>query len=146
MTKTNHRRITTHLLGLAAVGTLAFTALACERKSDLEKAAELMEDVHEDKTERAEATREDLGELRTAVVYDDREAELFSLEKRLEALDDRAEESQMNRRDAAHFERLENATEEALEALNVRDDDYEDKAARVAHNLEQLAALVDRAS
>ncbi|MEQ9499226.1 MAG: hypothetical protein RIT81_20250 [Deltaproteobacteria bacterium] len=146
MTKTNHRRITTHLLGLAAVGTLAFTALACERKSDIEKAAELMEDVHEDKTERAAKTQEDLRELRTAVVYDDREAELFSLEKRLEAIDDRAEASKLDERDAAHFERLEDATEDVLEALNARDDDYEAKAARIAENLERLEALVDRAS
>ncbi|MEQ8273611.1 MAG: hypothetical protein RMA76_07320 [Deltaproteobacteria bacterium] len=140
------RRWITRFLGLAGVGALASASFACTPKSDLEKAAELMEDVHEDRTERAAETQEDLNELRTAVVYDDREAELFSLEKRLEAIDDRAEASKLSEADAAHFERLEDETEDTLEALSVRDDDYAIKAAYVADNLELLEAIVDRAS
>ncbi len=140
------RRISMGFFTLAAAGVLVLAGSACESKSDTEKMAELMESVHEAKTERAEETSEDLAELREASAIDRRDAELFALKKRFEAVRDRADDAALAPTDKEAFSALAERVEPALDSLDSTDEDYPARRSITERNIERLEALVDRAT
>lgn len=139
-------RITMGFFTLAIAGAFVLAASACEKKTDTEKMAELMESVHEAKTERAEQTSEELADLREASALDRRGAEIFALKKRFEAVKDRADDAPLVATDKEAFAALADRVEPALDSLDVTDDDYNKRRSIAERNIQRLEALVDQAT
>jgi molecular chaperone DnaK (HSP70) len=141
----NDKASTKRILTLAGAGlAIAFTAIGCKPESDAEVIAELSQGVHEDKTEpkRAEANAEEIQELRQSANRYARNAEVFTLEERLDNAVAKADTLELNENDERRFEAMVEETEPMLDDLDEDEPDYQARVQRAKQNVENLENMV----